>query len=676
MPIDASIPLQIRPTQQLNDPLETYSKMLSLRHMQAQAEQQQKLAPLVLQQHQAALKMANLQAQDMERQIQKEKDIAAITKDAYGPGKAPATEGDAIYKDPPAVGKDAIEKAPPVSGSDAIERDLPAAGVTSAATPPAGAGTLQPASALQSAPAPEGMPTTVPQSGPRVVPQPDDTFELGPESQPGTAPPPTAAALQPLAAMQGPAAPATAPPVTTPAAPAPQETQDQKFVRLMNERGHGQDVARIMQQRAISQESQIKLQEMQREQKDHEIWETVGPKGGGDPEKTLKLAIEAGMSQKSQAAIRKSMQDAVNAHLLERSRLSDAETKERTARDARWDDVAQRMTGLLKRDDQGMKDNWSNFVQQLAKDKLTTPEEQAALVKLNGGEFPGRKAVQGYLDEHASQKWVKTQADIQLAAAKEKEAEELHKRTRQHQEEMEAQGRERNKISKSRADAANTRETSLGHKELISRLADQATAESYGSGGSNIDHVLANVEDTKNYQGHPIGESRGEVAAELRKRKDAKLNTAGKEIKVDEAAAKKKLLDSLDPDKSETPKPTGGGRGNPAVKPTVTPNPAPPAATPAPAPAAGQQADITWADGRTTRAYYRKEGDEIVYKFTGSGSESRAKAGQIKSIQDLPASPAATAGRKVDDVVSIRGVKHKITKVYPDGHFDADPVQQ
>lgn len=127
------------------------------------------------------------------------------------------------------------------------------------------------------------------------------------------------------------------------------------------------------------------------------------------------------------------------------------------------------------------------------------------------------------------------------------------------------------------------RETAAQHKNTVSQLADQAIAESTANGGTTLDHVLANVEDTNNYQNHPIGASRGEVVAELRKRKDAKLNTTGKEIKVDDAAAKAKMLKDAGIADTDV---TGGGRGSPIVTPTTTKTPAKKEAKAAPATAA------------------------------------------------------------------------------------------
>lgn len=196
------------------------------------------------------------------------------------------------------------------------------------------------------------------------------------------------------------------------------------------------------------------------------------------------------------------------------------------------------------------------------------------------------------------------------AALRAKEVKVREEQNRQHQLVTEKQGDARNAIAKSRADAANTRETALGHKELVSRLADQATAESYQNGGSTIDHVLANVQDTNNYQNHPIGTNRGEVVAELRKRKDAGLNTGAKESKADEAAQKKKLLDdAMGPEPGQT-KTTGA---KPVVPPKKekTPAPAKAAAVPADTPprmknAAGHVIEYdaqqnAWVDAQTRK---------------------------------------------------------------------------
>lgn len=139
--------------------------------------------------------------------------------------------------------------------------------------------------------------------------------------------------------------------------------------------------------------------------------------------------------------------------------------------------------------------------------------------------------------------------------------------TKRRSAETESNAKARLKLAENR----DKRETATQRKDTIMRLADKAIADSFERGGTTLDHVLANVEDTNNYQNSPTGDNRGEVVAELRKRKDAKLNTGAKESKLDDAAAKAKMLKDAGIVDTDV---TGGGRGSPIVTPTTAKTPA------------------------------------------------------------------------------------------------------
>jgi len=115
----ATIPLMFQPTTAAQNPLDTYSKLLSLRNMQAQMQQAQQLDPLIIQQQQAAAQEAQLRVQQQQRAMQDQKFVgdamrAASSGVTQGPGtpKTPAPEADPDYQgagvSPPAA-------APPAS---------------------------------------------------------------------------------------------------------------------------------------------------------------------------------------------------------------------------------------------------------------------------------------------------------------------------------------------------------------------------------------------------------------------------------------------------------------------------------------------------------------------------------------------------------------------------------
>lgn len=146
-----------------------------------------------------------------------------------------------------------------------------------------------------------------------------------------------------------------------------------------------------------------------------------------------------------------------------------------------------------------------------------------------------------------------------------------------------AQGAQRVQIAQGREN----RETAATHKQTISKLADQAIAESAQGGGGSLDDAIANVQNQTYYQNHPIGDNRGEVLSELRRRQNQNLTVGKKEQdfqKGDQISGLERLQWMKDhpgqpvPSRSQM-KQQGGGGGTPGT----TTKTAPPPATKSPA---------------------------------------------------------------------------------------------
>jgi hypothetical protein len=200
-----------------------------------------------------------------------------------------------------------------------------------------------------------------------------------------------------------------------------------------------------------------------------------------------------------------------------------------------------------------------------------------------------------------------TVEDEKAATAKEQATRDDN--TARHQSVLEKQGDVRNTIAKTRADKENAAE----HRQTISALADEAIAESTSSGGAGIPDALKNVENPAFYKGHPIGDSRGEIAAELRKR-TAQITKGdldqGKVDKGDQLGPIAKMQFQRDhpgqpvPTKSQFDKMQKPGAAAPKAAPQAVPPPAaapaapkPAAAVPPPPPAKTQKIRVN-IDGK------------------------------------------------------------------------------
>lgn len=115
------------------------------------------------------------------------------------------------------------------------------------------------------------------------------------------------------------------------------------------------------------------------------------------------------------------------------------------------------------------------------------------------------------------------------------------------------------------------KDTAAGHKQYVSQLADQVVAESATGGGGGIDNALANVDPKNGFYGgdHPVNQFRGEVQAELQRRKvngPGGLNQTKLQNSLDTAEESRKLLKEyhIDAPAPQAAPPTPQGKTPPA----------------------------------------------------------------------------------------------------------------
>ena len=348
------------PNVEAQDPTQTYGRMLSLANMQQEMQANREMQPLRQQQ-------AQLQVQDLQRQADFRQKAAQYWQDAEAEDQADKANATQPAQQP--------------------------------ATP--STATLQPATSLQAGSTPANY--DIPKS-PDMEDQPDATeAPAAPQAVPA-APPPTAV-LQPATSLQ------SSPTPTTPT----YARVEQRFLQKMTKDGYGPEAAKIIQDRAVAQESQMKVAEMQRAQKDNDIWGQAISKHPGDLDQALKQAATDGMSPIGLGNARASINKIIDDQIKQRKDLSEAEQQEYKTKAERSDQVATRLNAYLKRPDddseEGLKSNWDNLLGSLHRDGQMTDAEYASTLAAHPT-FPGRQAVQSIIDGHASQTWLDKQADV------------------------------------------------------------------------------------------------------------------------------------------------------------------------------------------------------------------------------------------------------------------------
>src|SRR5579883_1762574 len=97
---DASIPLSVQPPK-FENPVDAYARMLSLKNMRAQYDQNQQLAPLVLQQQEAAAKEAQMRELQMQQGLRDQQIMAEeFRRAASTPPEQPAAAQPAATAQP------------------------------------------------------------------------------------------------------------------------------------------------------------------------------------------------------------------------------------------------------------------------------------------------------------------------------------------------------------------------------------------------------------------------------------------------------------------------------------------------------------------------------------------------------------------------------------------------
>ena len=563
----------VRPPQ-VENPMDAYGKMLSLRQMQTQQAQEAQMNPLRLQE-------AQLTIAAQQRKVDDERKVGEAWQKAY--------------KD-----TEAETAATPKKGN----KPAPAAVAPSVPTAVAPIVT-QPLSSLQAGarPGDEPMPPGTDAAywgippAPTTVPGQPDAPTTGPGSRlaPVTPTQPIATpTTQPLSSLQ--TADSTASPEIAPR----RKTFEDRFSENMAAQGMGADAGIYLQKHAIAQEAQMRAREMQSDENDRAIAQEKWPESKFDPKTFYELAAKAGMSQKGINAIKADQQKTVTADLKARSELSKVEKEEADAKDARADKTADRANSFLERTDQDMKDNWKNFVQQLYADKLSTPEEHEAEIKANNGVFPGRSFVKDIVETHASHKW-------RIEERKAAETAATLAETKVRNKAIDADRDARLVISQQNADrlqAQGVRETNAQRDKDDIFLASEALQENNDNGGKgksdaeSIDNTIKSVSNRNFYKGHPVDANRGGVIKALQAMKRGEITMATGQAKLDDAAERKRMLQTLSPGGAKAT--TGGGRGSPA--------PEAPRKAPATAPAS---AKYTEAQVRTRAAASGRTPEQI-----------------------------------------------------------------
>ncbi len=167
----------------------------------------------------------------------------------------------------------------------------------------------------------------------------------------------------------------------------------------MNELGYGAEAPSALQARAVSEEAQIKRDNLRRDQNDEEIDGRAYNEAKGDPQQTLILAAKYGMSQHGLALARANIAAQVSALTKQHEADADLGIKNITLAKDQRAELRDRYTAFLQRPDddspEGMRANWDNFNNQNYADKQLTgiTDAQHTALMRNTSDFPGKEVL-------------------------------------------------------------------------------------------------------------------------------------------------------------------------------------------------------------------------------------------------------------------------------------------
>jgi hypothetical protein len=346
----ATIPLMVQPPK-LENPIDNYSRLLSLRALQTQTQQQQQLAPMILQQHQ-------LQLQAAQREADANSKAAQYWQDAQNEANAPQAQ--------------------------------------TQATPPAPAPSTTPAAAqtqpLSSLAASDGSPAWQYQ------------IPTDPNASPSwtAAPPPAQGPPIATAAVPQNPAPSTPSPSRI-AGPAP--TAEDLFQQKMASAGFGMEGSRILQQRALAQRSQLETREMQRNENDQTQGAKLWNDFKGDPLQMRVHAGEYGISPQGVQQMNLNMFKMEQAQYQLNKEQADAGLARNNLQANNYQQIAGRATALQKRPEdespEGRAANWPLMLQGFQRDGLIDSAHAAALLKAYPNGYPGADELQHFINTYS-----------------------------------------------------------------------------------------------------------------------------------------------------------------------------------------------------------------------------------------------------------------------------------